>query len=139
MRYVHLETSRATFRYLFSLGTLCVIRTCPLIATLYTHFRHCFCGICVDETLDWNAMHNIDEDKDHDRRRFRSSSTGHAQGHAPERAEEWRTREQDLPSGQRMKDTNFGGKEDHFKGEERAHAFNELSTCGRDQSPSAGK
>ena len=62
----------------------------------------------------------------------------HAQAHAPERAQERKTLEQVLPSGQRIKDTRPRRQEDDVEGEEGGHAVNELSTCGHDQSPGIG-
>ena len=89
------------------------------------------------ETLDLNEVHNIDKETYHDHQRFRSSSISHAQD-VPERAEERRTREQVPPSGQRIKNPGHRRQEDHLQGE-ALHAADELSTCGRDQSPGIGE
>ena len=56
----------------------------------------------------------------------------------PQRADERKTREQILPSGQRIKDTGPRKQEHHVESEERVHAINERSTCGRDQSTGIG-
>ena len=83
------------------------------------------------ETLDLNSVHNIDEEKkititiDSG-----AAASAIAQGPAPDRAEERRTREQVPPSGQRIKDTGPRRQEDHVQGGDRVHAGDELSTCG---------
>ena len=81
-----------------------------------------------DARPERSAQHRRGEDHDH--HSFRSSSVSHAQGHAPERAKERRTREQVLPGGRRMKDTGSREQQDHVQGEERDHAVDELQTRG---------
>ena len=73
-----------------------------------------------DVRLERCARHQ--RGKDHDHHRFRSSIS-HAQGHAPERAQERRTREKVQPSAYGSKIPDTGGKKITFQGEERVHAL----------------
>ena len=92
----------------------------------------------VQETLDSNTVHNIDERISRSPLTRERQYQPYAQGHAPDRHQE-RKPENKFYGVANGSVTEPRGQEEHVQGKERIHAVDELQGSGRDQRTGIGE